>query len=112
MKEPEYDGVNDTLDKLYRQYQQKYIESPFTGTVSVVSNSHIVCSHYKTKQLLTLPELYLSTSEDVKKIRILNSLLPSFAHFYILHYPDSNDVFVIHWNNGRPDNFYSTFLHR
>jgi hypothetical protein len=94
-----FDDVEQSLNELYREFQDEYVKNPTSGQVSVVSHSHIVCNGKKGKRIVTVPELYLLEGPHMKELRMFINLLPSTAKFYILHYPEMYDVFVIDWNN-------------
>ena len=93
-------GVVDTLDKLYRNFQDEYKQRKELGNehgkVSVVSNTHFLPLNNR-ERVVTLPEIYVSDNQDVQEFRSFNNLLPHDATFYIIHYPQAHDVFVVEW---------------
>lgn len=91
--------VVESLNQLYRRFQDEYCTNPHIGEVSVVSKSHIVCNGSKGKKTVSLAELYLLSSPEIQEVRTFVTLLPPSARFHIVHYPHSYDVFSIHWNN-------------
>lgn len=92
--------VVQTLNLLYRTFQEEFVENPDKGRVGVVSNSHIICNGRKGKRVVTLPELYVIDKPEVSDIRVFTNLLPNCATFYIIHHPDSYDIFEIEWKDG------------
>jgi hypothetical protein len=97
---PQYDIV-DSLNKLYRIFQDDYVQNPHSGHVSIVSRSHVCNNHTPNAKLITLPELYLENDTDeIKEIRSFVTLLPPNARFYIIHYPKFYDIFSITWQDA------------
>jgi hypothetical protein len=95
--------VTDSLNRLYRLFQDEYVQNQKEGQVSVVSRSHIVCNGSRNVKMVTLPDLYLLDTDDIKEIRTFATLLPDGATFCIIHYPNSYDVFSITWKDGNLD---------
>lgn len=92
--------IIESLNNLYRRFQDEYTQNPSQGSVSVVSNTHIICNGNKNRKKVTANELFLMNHPDIKDIHIMVNLLPISAQFYILHYPAVHDVFVIEWNDS------------
>lgn len=99
MREMYESDITKALDLLYRNFQDEYAENKQYGRVSVVSNTHLTCGDNGVPRRVSLQELYLNDTKEVREIRVFTTLLPSCANFYIFHYPHSNDVFVIEWEN-------------
>lgn len=96
--EDQQDDVVESLNQLYRQFQDEYITSQYNGITTVVSKSHIVCNGSASKKIVQLPELYLLDTPEVNEIRSFVTLLPPHARFEIIHYPDYYDIFSIRWS--------------
>jgi hypothetical protein len=90
----------DSLNKLYRSFQDEYIVNSHNGETSVVSKSHLICNGSTGKRIVTLPELLVNSSPEIDEIRSFITLLPSHAHFEIIHFPQSYDIFSIRWNKN------------
>lgn len=96
-QDKQHNDIIDSLNKLYRIFQEEYCQNPASGHVSVVSRSHLVCNGSKIKKVLSLPELYLLNNPDVRELRTFVTLLPQCAKFEIIHYPNYYDIFNIRW---------------
>lgn|SRR6478609_762238 len=92
--------VIESLNQLYRYFQDEYCENPHSGSVYVVSKSHIICDGSKGQRIVPLSELYLIQSPEIQEIRTFVTLLPPSAQFHIEHYPKSYDVFSVHWHDN------------
>ena len=92
--------VVDSLNYLYRSFQDDFVENPAAGQVFAASRSHIVCNGARAKKVLTLSDLYLYDTPQIREIRKFVTLLPPSATFRIIHQPDSYDVFCITWKDG------------
>lgn len=97
------DNVVASLNRLYRLFQDEYVMNQEKGQVSVVSRSHIVCNGSKRMKMVTLSDLYMLETPEIQHIRTFATLLPACATFYIIHYPESYDVFSITWKDGTLD---------
>ena len=95
----QHNDVVESLNDLYRKFQDEFCKNQSFGQVSVVSKSHISCHGSKHRKTLTLPELYLLDTPEIQELRTFVTLLPNKAHFYIVHYPHSYDIFTIHWED-------------
>jgi len=96
--------VEDSLTQLYRKFQDEFVQNPQEGQTSVVSHSHLVCNGSKGKKVVTISDLLLHWESEIPEIVDIMkfaTLLPEGAHFYIIHYPESYDIFTIIWKDGK-----------
>jgi len=103
LEDKQENDVVYSLNTLYQQFQDEYVQNQDYGQVSVVSRSHIVCNGSKGTKIVTLPDLYLVDDPAVREIRAFATLLPGCAKFFIKHYPHSYDIFTIIWKDGTLD---------
>jgi hypothetical protein len=95
--------VEESLTQLYSKFQDEFVENPQEGQVAVVSHSHLVCNGSKGKKILTIPDLLLRYDSDKFELRDIikfSTLLPRGAKFFIIHYPESYDIFTIIWKDS------------
>lgn len=90
----------ETLNRLYRLFQDEYVKNCDKGRITMVSRTHLTCEKSPNGHIVTVPELKLDDSSfEMKELIPFLTLLPYNANFYILHYTDSYDVMVIEWNS-------------
>lgn len=91
--------LTDILTKLFIEYKEKFDFYPDKGQVVSYTHSHYFCDKLKKTTILTLPEIFLQETINVKNLRIFTNLLLSNAIFYIIHDSKKNDIYVIEWTN-------------
>jgi len=89
--------LDESLNNLYRQFQDAYVEEPKYGNVSLVTHYKLPITNPSKPRTVEQDELYLLADHEISTFRKFISLLPYNAKFVIQHIPNSYDVFSIRW---------------